>query len=183
MVKEDLSTHHEFMGTEAHYRITLHKGDDAKEFVVQIGTERRKHVTLLSEPRELNFFAFLVDGVYYSGEIIESNDERITISIASEKFDLVKVKRAIPRSATPSPITDAKRASAEENAIISLIPGKVISLKTKIGDHVRIGDTLVILESMKMEAVIRTDREGIVKEFRVKVGDTVKPGDLLLVLA
>ena len=50
------------------------------------------------------------------------------------------------------------------------------------GDHVDDGDTLVILESMKMEIPVTAPRAGTVKEIRVKEGEVVKEGQVLVVL-
>ena len=50
------------------------------------------------------------------------------------------------------------------------------------GDHVDDGDTLVILESMKMEIPVESEDDGTVKEIRCAEGDSVSEGDVLIVL-
>ena len=62
----------------------------------------------------------------------------------------------------------------------SPMAGKVILTKVQAGDTVDEGDTLVIIEAMKMENEIRASVPAVVKEVRVKVGDLVNPGDVLL---
>jgi propionyl-CoA carboxylase alpha chain len=66
--------------------------------------------------------------------------------------------------------------------LVAPMPGKVIDLRVQLGDAVRAGDTLVILEAMKMEHPIRAPADGIVMEIRVAVGDQVENGALLLVV-
>jgi len=51
------------------------------------------------------------------------------------------------------------------------------------GDHVADGDTLVILESMKMEIPVLAERAGVVQELRVAEGEVVQEGDVIAVLA
>lgn len=50
------------------------------------------------------------------------------------------------------------------------------------GDPVAAGDTLVILESMKMEIPVQSEQSGVVRELRVQEGDVVQEGDLIAVI-
>lgn len=59
------------------------------------------------------------------------------------------------------------------------ITGKVISVNIKAGDSVKEGDTLCILESMKMENPVMTPVSGTVTEVGVAEGQVVKTGDLI----
>ena len=62
------------------------------------------------------------------------------------------------------------------------MPGKVLELRVGEGDVVRKGDTLVVLEAMKMEHPMRAPTDGRVAEIRVAVGDQVEAGAILLVV-
>lgn len=62
------------------------------------------------------------------------------------------------------------------------IPGTVTSINAKPGDKVNEGDTLLIVESMKMENPILTPVSGTIVEMKVSVGQVVKAGDLLAVV-
>ncbi len=62
------------------------------------------------------------------------------------------------------------------------MPGKVIYVKVKLGDEVKVGDVVVILEAMKMENEITSDREGKISEVKVKEGDSVDANDVLVVI-
>ncbi len=63
------------------------------------------------------------------------------------------------------------------------LPGKVWRVSVGVGDMVAEGDTVVILESMKMEIPVQAEFAGTVESLRVAEGDDVAPGDLLVVLA
>ncbi|TMA24382.1 MAG: biotin/lipoyl-binding carrier protein [Deltaproteobacteria bacterium] len=63
------------------------------------------------------------------------------------------------------------------------ITGTVWKIETKVGDQVKAGDVLVILESMKMEMPVEAPEDGKVKEIRVKETQPVNEGDVLIVLA
>jgi acetyl-CoA carboxylase biotin carboxyl carrier protein len=62
------------------------------------------------------------------------------------------------------------------------ITGTVWKVEVKVGDHLEEGDTVVILESMKMEMPVETEDEGTVAEIRCQEGQAVKEGDVLVVL-
>ena len=62
------------------------------------------------------------------------------------------------------------------------MPGKVIELRVQLGDRVSEGDTVLVLEAMKMEHPMRSTQNGVVREIRVAEGDQVEAGTLLLVV-
>jgi acetyl-CoA carboxylase biotin carboxyl carrier protein len=62
------------------------------------------------------------------------------------------------------------------------ITGTVWKIEVKVGDKVREGDTVVILESMKMEMPVEAPAEGTVREIRCKEGEAVDEGKVLAVL-
>ena len=62
------------------------------------------------------------------------------------------------------------------------ITGTVWRIEVELGDEVQEGDTVVILESMKMEMPVEAEDEGVVKEIRVEEGQSVSEGDTLVVL-
>ena len=62
------------------------------------------------------------------------------------------------------------------------ITGTVWKIEVQVGDTVEEGDTVVILESMKMEMPIEAEDEGTVAEIRCEEGQAVSEGDTLVVL-
>jgi acetyl-CoA carboxylase biotin carboxyl carrier protein len=62
------------------------------------------------------------------------------------------------------------------------ITGSVWKIEVGVGDEVSDGDTVVILESMKMEIPVESEDDGVVKEIRCAEGQSVSEGDVLVVL-
>ena len=62
------------------------------------------------------------------------------------------------------------------------ITGTVWKIEAKVGDAVTEGQTLVILESMKMEIPVVSETDGVVREMAVNEGDVVQEGDLIAVV-
>jgi biotin carboxyl carrier protein len=69
-----------------------------------------------------------------------------------------------------------------EVKVASEITGSVWKIVTKVGDKVAEEDTLVILESMKMEIPILAPEAGTVKEIQIKEGDPISEGDVAVIL-
>ncbi|HWH94615.1 MAG TPA: biotin/lipoyl-binding carrier protein [Baekduia sp.] len=66
--------------------------------------------------------------------------------------------------------------------IAAHITGTVWKIECKIGDNIEEGDTVVILESMKMEMPVEAEDDGTVSEIRCSEGQSVNEGDVLVVL-
>ena len=100
-----------------------------------------------------------------------------------EEKPVVKVQ---PVAAKPAPAPAAKPAAAQAPAggysIKTPLPGVIIDVKVNVGDTVTKGQTVVVLEAMKMENNINTDRDGKVAAIQVAKGDTVADGAVLVVL-
>jgi len=74
----------------------------------------------------------------------------------------------------------ARTSSVE---IVSELVANVLVIEVVEGDRVEAGDTVVLLESMKMEIPVLAERGGTVTAIKVGVGDVVQDGDVLVVLA
>ncbi len=73
------------------------------------------------------------------------------------------------------------RTLAQEKVEVP-ITGKIISVDAKVGDQVKDGDVLCLLESMKMENPIMAPVAGTISQIGVTADQTVKPGDLIAVI-
>ncbi len=62
------------------------------------------------------------------------------------------------------------------------LTGKIISVNVKLGDEVKEGDTLCLLESMKMENPILAPVDGTVTQIEIKVEQIVKPGEIIAII-
>ena len=133
-------------------------------------------------------FQIKVDGKVYEVEVEEvvgSESSKGTISIpqpidSKVKEEPVSQKAAKP-SSSPAPAKAPTAAVAGEE-VTAPMPGKVLQLKVSEGDSVKDGDTLLILEAMKMENEIIANASGNVKKINVAANDMVDTGDVLLVI-
>ncbi len=71
---------------------------------------------------------------------------------------------------------------AEGEHVKAMLPGVVTKVIVKEGERVKKGDTLMILEAMKMENEVKSPKDGVVKQITVKEGERVEVGDVLAVI-
>ncbi len=89
--------------------------------------------------------------------------------------------QAVYESASGSQASsDAAAGTATE--ITAPLPGIIVALKVKVGDTVREGDELAVLEAMKMGNSIESPRSGTVRSLTVSPGDTVSEGTVLITI-
>lgn len=93
-------------------------------------------------------------------------------------------------SVAPGPLAAATAApappiavAAGETQVNAPMPGKIVKISAKVGQKVRKGDILMILEAMKMQNEIGSPVDGTVKSITVADGGKVKPGELMAVIA
>ncbi len=99
---------------------------------------------------------------------IKVNNRLYTVSV-KDKFDLLLEKMGINNTST-----------SKVNNIKAPMPGLIIDLKVNAGDVVKVGDSLLILEAMKMENIIKSPGEGVVRLVKIKKGDSVEKGQILI---
>ena len=125
------------------------------------------------------YFHIIHNNKSYTAEIVKADlsvkifylkiNGRIYPVEVKDKFDLLLEKMGMN-----SPLSN------KVNNIKAPMPGLFIDLKVKDGDTVKGGDSLLILEAMKMENIIKSPGEGIVKTVKVKKGDSVEKNQVLI---
>lgn len=118
---------------------------------------------------------------------VKVNGKTFEVKILSvsetEPLEVGTVKAA-PAAKAPAPATPAPVASAPTSGkpVESPMQGTILDVKVKVGDEVKAGDTLLILEAMKLENEIKAPTNGKVLEIRVQKGASVNSKDVLVVL-
>ncbi len=115
-----------------------------------------------------------VNGSTYQVEIHEEKKQSKTPTIVRPKSEPSVASTDKARTAKP---TDVK---AGAGAVKAPLPGTIIELKVAVGASVNVGDTLLIMEAMKMENNIKAVKAGTVTSIKVANGDSVMEGDVLV---
>ncbi|MEX1240022.1 MAG: biotin/lipoyl-containing protein [Cyclobacteriaceae bacterium] len=144
------------------------------EFLVN-GKPIRWDVTTIRD----GYFHILLDQKSYRAEVVETNMEtkrfifkingRHYPVVSKDKFDLLLEKMGMNAN-----------AGARVNHVRAPMPGLIIQLKVKDGDVVKAGDTLLILEAMKMENIIKAPGDATVRSVKVRMGEGVEKNQVLI---
>jgi len=137
-------------------------------------------------------FDFSINGNKYHVHIKDIDDNIASIEVNGTPYSVeieqevkkVKTPKLIRHEVKPKPGEGQilKKQSAGGHQIQAPLPGNIFKILAKEGDSVKKGDTLLIMEAMKMENNVMADKDGTVKEIKVKEGDAVLQSDVLIVL-
>ena len=90
-------------------------------------------------------------------------------------------KTAEPKPVEETPVVEEKKSQPiTGNTIMAPLPGRVVAIKVAVGDEVKVGQEVVVLEAMKMENSIESDYKGKVKQILVVEGDSVQTNSILI---
>lgn len=113
-----------------------------------------------------------------------SNDLEITVDGQTHRVGVEEEEKAAPAASPASRPAAAHRpapkATSVGGKILAPLPGVVLSVEVSAGDSARGGDTLLVLEAMKMENVIQADSDCVVQAVHVAKGDKVEASQLLM---
>ena len=94
-----------------------------------------------------------------------------------------RVKSEEFNSSAPAADAAPKSApAASGKPVVAPLPGTINDIKVKVGDKVNVGDTVVILEAMKMQNNIEAESTGTIASINVNKGDAVLEGDTLVTI-
>ena len=117
-----------------------------------------------------------------SGIDLEIDDFRFLSNVTRKDDDLVVHGPWGDILFTKMPRFKSIGQNLTSGGLIAPMPGKVIDLKVKLGSKIKKGQTLVILEAMKMEHSVNAIQDGVIDELFVKKNDQVENGALLMVI-
>jgi len=106
-------------------------------------------------------------------------EKEYTLSINSNSY---KVKISNELDLLIKEMGFSMGSAKKANDIKAPMPGLILSINVKVGQEVKEGESLLILEAMKMENSISSPKDGVVKSIQVKNGKTVEKGTLLIEL-
>ena len=148
----------------------------------------------------MNKYQYKVQGVDYDVEIEEVEGNVAKVVVNGIRFD-VELKQPINPTSTlkkvrveaPKPVArpsvapaaapaPAPAAAGAGSPIKAPLPGTIIELKVNVGDTVKQGDVVLVLEAMKMQNNIESEYNGTVTSITVKQGETVMEGAVLLTI-
>ena len=114
-----------------------------------------------------------VNGTHYTVEM-EKKPKSAPVAVKP-------VARPAAAAAAPAPVVKPA-ASAGKSGVKSPLPGVILDIKVKEGDEVKKGQTIIVLEAMKMENSINADKDGKIASILVSKGESVLEGTDLVII-
>ncbi|MCL2329385.1 MAG: biotin/lipoyl-binding protein [Bacteroidetes bacterium] len=130
-------------------------------------------------------FKFSIDTNKYEVSVNSVEKDIVNLTLNGKNY-AVAIEREKEEETTIVPLKtfskDSAPAAPKSQAVPSPLPGTILKVVAKAGQTVKRGDTIVVLESMKMENNIMTEKAGVIKAILVETGQNIMQGDPLFEL-
>ena len=135
---------------------------------------------------EGNIANVTVNGIPFEVEMkqpVKSSKQKVKLNeerrVKSEEFN----SSSSATNASSATTTKPAATAASGKPVVAPLPGTINEIKVKVGDKVNAGDTVVVLEAMKMQNNIDAETSGTIANINVNKGDAVMEGDTLVTIA
>lgn len=140
-------------------------------------------------------YKYIINGTKYDVQIGDIVENVANVTVNGEEYKVEMEKQPEPEkkkvvvktggAAHASVSSDAPSSNGPvntNNALKAPLPGVITDIKVSVGDEVKVGDTVVVLEAMKMANNLDCEKAGKVTAILVKVGDSVMEDSPLVVI-
>ena len=138
----------------------------------------------------MNEYKYTINGNKYEVVISDITDNIATLTVNGEQYTVEMEKQAEPEK--PKPVvrkvsedagessSSAASGSASGTAIKAPLPGVITDIPVEVGQEVAAGDTVIVLEAMKMANALQAEKAGKISAIVVKVGQSVMEDEALV---
>lgn len=124
-------------------------------------------------------YKYQINGNNYEVSVETPNaDGTIAVCVNGESFSVTRIPEPVEEKkkvVVKAPVAKKEEGKNElQDALCSPLPGTIIEIPAKVGMEVKEGDTLVVLEAMKMNNNLTAEKDGVVKSILVEEGEAVK---------
>ena len=133
-------------------------------------------------------YRYKINGNLYKVTVGDIEDNNVHVEVNGTAYTVEMEKKTGPkikpvvRTAAPPPAVSRPAVAGSKSGIKSPLPGVILEIKVKEGDAVKRGQTLLVLEAMKMENDIKADRDGKVTAIKVSKGESILEGTDLIII-
>ena len=172
-----MSPEYEVKLADRDYTVEVRKLDEGGLLVVKLGSQSFTLKPTLNEDGAWTVSDTAGD---HSVRILKKAGSKVSVEVNGEACDIEWVR--IRKQETGSPKTTSASGSRVSGGVYPPMPGKITEVLVKPGDTVKSGQTVCILEAMKMFNELKSPSAGVVKEINVEPGSSVTPNSLLILV-
>ena len=136
-------------------------------------------------------YNFEIDGKKFEVEVnlLNSNDAQVKVN--DKNFDikisnnLSEPKKSEPKKSEPKksePKISDQSVQGNPGDLLALMPGKILKVLVSEGQKIKMGEPVIIMESMKMEQTIVSSSDGVINSINVNEGETIEVGSVMIVI-
>ena len=136
-------------------------------------------------------YNFEIDGKKFEVEVnlLNSNDAQVKVN--DKNFDikisnnLSEPKKSEPKKSEPKksePKIPDQSVQGNPGDLLALMPGKILKVLVSEGQKIKMGEPVIIMESMKMEQTIVSSADGVINSINVNEGETIEVGSVMIVI-
>jgi biotin carboxyl carrier protein len=143
------------------------------EYLIKI-QDKKYHIQILNI--NSSGIEFVLDNHYHSVNYLENQTAEMKIVVDGVPLTInmhTKLDEIVYKN------TGGVDVGSTQINLRSQIPGRVVSIEVTVGDRVKKGDTVCVLESMKMQVSVKSHKDGEVKNLKIKEGNSVNKNDIL----
>lgn len=134
--------------------------EEKNEFIVTIGQDVFRFEDCSAEGHQIRYrFKGRVRRMYFARD-----NDKYYLAVDGEYYMLEKAKASTQGHAD---------TATEKNSVTSSMPGLLVKMPVKVGETIKAGDTLAIVEAMKMQNELHAPRDGVIKKVNFKEGEQV----------
>ena len=144
------------------------------EYIIKV-QEKERTLKILSIT--FNKIEFMLDNSYHTAKYLDNNTAKMTLVVDGIQITFDKhseLDKIVYKN------SGAESAGDSQVSLRSQIPGRVVSINANVGESVKKGDVLCVLESMKMQISIKSHKDGLIKSIKIKQGASVAKNDVLM---
>ena len=126
-------------------------------------------------------YNFEIDGKKFEVEVnlLNSNDAQVKVN--DKNFD-IKISNNLSEPKKSEPKIPDQSVQGNPGDLLALMPGKILKVLVSEGQKIKMGEPVIIMESMKMEQTIVSSADGVINRINVKEGETIEVGSVMIVI-
>ena len=144
------------------------------EYIIRV-QEKERTLKILSMTS--NKIEFMLDNSYHVAKYLDNNTAKMILVVDGVQITFDKhseLDKIVYKN------SGAESGGDSQVSLRSQIPGRVASINANVGESVKKGDVLCVLESMKMQISIKSHKDGQIKSIKIKQGASVAKNDVLI---
>lgn len=140
--------------------------------------EARQPASINTNERRMNIKKYKINGNEYEVEVNAYYGDHAKVTVNGIAYD-VEICGQEPMAISP---IEGSHTSAANKVVEAPLPGIITSVKVKVGDHIKAGQVIAVLEAMKMENEIQAEHDGIIASVNVAPNESIQEGATIVTL-